>query len=367
MRLLTYALEHKELDFEETKQVLKIYLDQILSEHESFSTLLKKVPVNDSIRSIFNQTRFNVKLYPDTEEVLRSLRKSPSDWTKVNVFCLTYGDSVFQFQKALPLLKDQAVQAILLTKAKKGKFLEQVFTQNPFYDLDLTQVGTDRHNIRTTDRRDNRGIQLTRDHQKVIVTDDDPKQITSVDALAKKFPSQMQARRIVSPDQKRANDPTPKGEKARVIELSRDENLRLKQNMHQIQAELFEDIAFTTLLDALKSWILEYTANSIAYDHSVLLETITAEKFFKDMYEQENNRGKRYKPDGRTNPETYDQWLSFELGKTAIFTHDKHLIQGLSITYEESKASVYRRIEDSVAKIVSEFRHSQTSPQHPTI
>jgi hypothetical protein len=252
MRLLTHALSHLDLDESELKQEINNYLQQILSSRGSANEIFKTIPVDIAVRDIFNRTRFTVEPYPDTDEILRSLQGEFNEDNSMisNVFVLTYGDPLYQFAKALPLLKDGAVQAIFLTKARKGPFLKQLFKQDPFKHS--TQIDAHHPVWHMNTHTLNRGFDPEGEFP-IALTDDDPEQVASVDELANELGFMIAARRLLSPDQKRAGSPTPVGQ--RVIELHRDANLCITEDMKKIQVELYAQAIFAFLVRRFAEWV----------------------------------------------------------------------------------------------------------------
>jgi hypothetical protein len=228
-RLLTYALAHPSEDVNVLKEQLLTYLNELLSTQLSVSELFQRIPVHEEIDQIFQDTRHFVELYPDTEEVLKALHLDLEGKVASNIFGFTYGDASFQFEKNLPLLQKGLIQGLCLTKAKKGPFLQQLIKQNPFKALNIT--------YHYPDETQGKGIDFVAFGQPCALTDDDPSQVASVDELADILGIPIEARRVISPDQKRADVATPQGQ--RVIELTRDQNLRLTQDMVRVQADLF--------------------------------------------------------------------------------------------------------------------------------
>lgn len=245
MRLLTYAQEHPIEDTHEMQRQLERYRDEILGSPEDATTVFEEHMVNPAINDIFHKTRFAVDPYPDTKEVLTHLRGEENN-IRANQLTLTYGEPTFQLGKVLWALQNGLTQGVILTKAKKGPTLETLFEQNPWKDLDITY---------TDARQEGQGID-PRIHQIVIaVSDDDPGQVASVDALANKLGIMMEVRRIISPEQKRAGSPTPPGE--RVIEMRRGGNMRLMGDMVRVQASLFEAAIKKHLLHIFAEWLPE--------------------------------------------------------------------------------------------------------------
>lgn len=243
MRFLTYALGCIGQDTEAIKGSLVKLLDTIINSKAEATEVLQMHAVSEEIRTIFQETRFQVELYPDTQEVLTSLR-GDSEGVTSNVFTLTYGDVVFQYEKVLPLLKSGAVQAVLLTKAAKGPFLEHMFGQNPWKELAI------RYHYRETIGQ---GINIAAFQMPVALTDDDPKQVGSVNELANRLGLPIEARRVISPDQKRADVVTPPGE--RVIEMHRDEDLMLTTDLLKVQADLYSSALFKFVLRKFQDWL----------------------------------------------------------------------------------------------------------------
>jgi hypothetical protein len=247
MRLLSYALEHADDPPAALEQSLITYLDGLLNTSGSATELFDKTPPDPRVLEIFKQLRFEVRSYPDTDEVLHSLHTDEQGLVFANVIPLTYGDTLFQFEKTVKLVKAGLVPMILLTKSKKGPFLKQFFTDNVFKHFNIT--------YQYPEETQGKGIVVTEYRQPIALNDDDPSQVASVNALAQELGIPIEARRFISPDQKRAGIPTPQGE--RVVELKRDADLRLQTDMVAVQAGTFEHAIETFLLAAYQQWLDE--------------------------------------------------------------------------------------------------------------
>jgi hypothetical protein len=272
MRLLGYALDHLGQDPSSLKADLTAYRDKLLTSYTTTSELLKAVTVPDSIRVIFQNTRFSVELYPDTEKVLSDLH-GENDRPVSNVIILTYGDAPFQFEKVLPLLKSGAVPAVFLTKAAKGVFLEAAFQQNPWKDLNISY---------RYQESNGKGINVSEFQMPIALTDDDPKQVKSVNDLAEKLGIPIEARRVVSPDQKRADAVTPEGEL--VIEIKRDEHLMLTTELVKVQEELFSTAITKLVVRKFAEWL----SDQVTFQSVTVIKSAKPESVAIDFLRQSN-------------------------------------------------------------------------------
>lgn len=249
MRLLTFALGY---EGEGWRGGLEAKRAELLGEYATMGELKEVEKVDTRIEEIFNMHRFRVEMYPDTHEVLRGLRGDESKPLS-NVFALTYGDVVFQLEKTLPLLEKGLVQTIFLTKVRKGRFLRQLFEQNPWQGLPI--------NHHYEQDLDGSGIRV--DYaQPILMIDDDPKQVKSVAALAEEMGIPvLGVHRVRSADHKRFEIETPEGKY--VQELSRDSDGRLEQDTASLQRELFEQALGVYLLGDFGRWINNFSTEQV--------------------------------------------------------------------------------------------------------
>lgn len=267
MILLEFAMQHSNLPEEDLKVKLKERLKTILKSKETATKTFESIDVRQEIKDIFNETRFNVELYPDTIDILFQLQgeypehkdytvENPGNYRDpvCNVWALTYGEVLFQLEKVLPLLKTGAVSAIFLTKAKKGPFLEQVFAQDVFRAKEMHEAhgGLAFNAIHNLSKPFNpEGM------YPIALMDDDPSQVESVNKLSKILGWIIQARRIWSPEHKRGKDPTPRDKN--VIEVPRDEDFYIQADMKKIQQRLFAEGIINHLINRFTYWIKRET------------------------------------------------------------------------------------------------------------
>lgn len=127
------------------------------------------------------------------------------------MFVLTYGDPAFQLKKTIHLLKKGSVQGIFLTKAKKGPFLEALIERNPFQDGGITYT-------EHSESRD--GIQPARDQSAIVVIDDDPHQVASLEEIRSKLQLfSLATLRASHTEHKRFAVQTPTGEQVGEMNL----------------------------------------------------------------------------------------------------------------------------------------------------
>lgn len=286
MRLLTRAREMmgNEVPEEEIIEELEEYLQDLLDEYSSMKELKEGVEVNEQVGEIFGRTRFEVELYPDTEEVLRTMRERGGA-TYANVFTLTYGDGPFQFEKTLPMLKEGLVQGIFLTKAKKGPFIRQLIKQNPFKELALSY---------RFKKDEGQGVKPAEWMIPMIVMDDDPNQVESINNIAKEMEIPILAVfRQRSADHKRFEFETPQGEQ--VVELGRDENNMLTESVAALQEHLYAVAIEKVIVWNFEKWLekLESEAMERAISTGEDVEAVikanpraTVVDFFRDNLER---------------------------------------------------------------------------------
>jgi len=287
MRFLTHA---QNVNGNETDMLKAVenYAAEVMASPESATGLFTRVAPDEHIEAIFRETRFNVELYPGTMSLLHDLHQNGSDLVRSNVIPLTYGDVLFQAEKSLSLLKSEDISAIVLTKAKKGKALRHFFEQNPLKSLPITYRYPESQGL---------GIDVARFHQPVAVTDDDPGQVETVQQLSRELGFPIEARRVISPDQKRAGLPTP--QEGSVVELKRDAELNLETDVVAVQAAMFESALINYTGFAFSHWLEDVislngfeavqAANPRAIAHDFLREFSTARDLLASagIYHQE--------------------------------------------------------------------------------
>ncbi|GEM_PF-4658986 len=176
-RLLTAALN---LDGDDTQKisVLEETKNKIIKEG------IERFRVDSRIEDVYARTRYNPELYPDTLESVKNLRGS-GELPRANLVLLTYGDPEFQLRKALSLLDRADFGEIWLTKKPKGEFIKMVARDFPLKgQVSLT------YQFDETEPRD--GSVHFRDWRSMVVLfDDDPRHVDSVNQLADEDPEFM--------------------------------------------------------------------------------------------------------------------------------------------------------------------------------
>jgi hypothetical protein len=229
MRLLTYAKNQLAagISIEHVLESLKLKTTEYLDQFQAKQTFDETEPIDERIRTIFDQTRYAVELYPDTVDVLTALRDEHG--VKSNVFVSTYGDPAFQFEKTVGLLQENTVQAVMLIKTNKGDFFDALFEQNPLKTLDLSYW--DENDI-------GKGIDLRAYANPVIVMDDDPNQVASLNQMAIEKGLPMVALwRQRADEHKRGAIETPEGEY--VWELARDAEGKISESVLDLRNRAF--------------------------------------------------------------------------------------------------------------------------------
>lgn len=169
---LTLALENNSSD-EEIKTLIDNARSELLK-----SKQFSNYPINEGIETIYKKTRYTSTLYPDTKNTLLTLKDYPSGMAN-NLVIFTYGDPEFQLTKTLPLLKEtHEINQIWLTKSKKGDFLRELIKNNILKDLPI------HYHYPETDKDIGIPFADPRWQTKLILFDDDPKQVKNFNEIA---------------------------------------------------------------------------------------------------------------------------------------------------------------------------------------
>lgn len=170
MRLLSMALEK----VGNTSSQAIIAALVILKNELIGNRALDAYPVHSSIRAIYQRTRFSPRLFPDTLATLSKLRGNPQRPTNVGI--LTYGDPSFQFEKVKELLSGNDIGIVLLTKARKGTFLQTFLKENVLKNVPM------QYTYQETPRGE--GVDFASWQVPIVLFDDDPKQVESFSSVA---------------------------------------------------------------------------------------------------------------------------------------------------------------------------------------
>jgi hypothetical protein len=278
MRLLTYAKNQLAagISIEHVLESLKLKTTEYLDQIQAKQTIDEIEPIDESIRAIFDQTRYAVELYPDTVDLLTALRDEHD--VKSNVFVSTYGDPAFQFEKTVGLLHENTVQAVMLIKTNKGDFFDALFEQNPLKTLDLSYW--DENDV-------GKGIDLKAYANPVIVMDDDPNQVASLNKMAIEKGLPMVALwRQRSEEHKRGAIATPEGEY--VWELARDAEGRITESVLDLRNRAFSLAIEQMIVGNFARWLNQIKlqeAVAIGIDRSASISEnprATVIDFFRD-------------------------------------------------------------------------------------
>lgn len=171
-RLVSRALELAQsgTGIEPIKQNLDQLREEILKKR------IETAAVDRQVEELYERTRYQVELYPDTLESLRMFK----DQAKANLAIFTYGDPVFQATKTASLLKEAPVSEIWLTRVAKGEFLKAVINERVHQQVELTY-----HYPETQPRND--GIHFAEWQVGFVLFDDDPSQVGNMMSVAEEL------------------------------------------------------------------------------------------------------------------------------------------------------------------------------------
>ncbi|HLE48525.1 MAG TPA: hypothetical protein VI819_00620 [Patescibacteria group bacterium] len=154
----------------ELKIKLDVARDRMLETRD-----LEQYPINETVKQIYQETRYHSTLYPDTTETI--LRLKAGEVRPSNMVIFTYGDPEFQLTKVLPLIDAKVgLNQVWLTKGRKGDFFKKMIEGNTLQGVPL------KYTYDETER--GMGVKFADWRVLVILFDDDPSQVANFNKIA---------------------------------------------------------------------------------------------------------------------------------------------------------------------------------------